>query len=314
MSHRLDLKVGYRCNNHCRFCVQGDKRSRIPDKSTAQIMAVLETRRPDNDEVVFTGGEVTLRKDFFALVRCARSLGYRSICIQTNGRMFAYEEFCKKAIESGANSFGLALHGSTSEIHDGLTRAPGSFEQTVQGIRNLVKLGQRPSTNTVITRYNYADLPALARLLCSLRLRQFQFAFIHINQLIKADPRLVSEIVPRKSVVEPYVKEGLQTGIDHGIRVMVEAIPYCCMSGYEEYLSDKYIPEASVQEEIFIEDFNRHRREKGKLKGPCCSACRYDAACEGPWREYPELFGWEEFKPVAKDERAGRKARVCVQQ
>ena len=34
MSKRVDVKVGFSCNNYCKFCVQGDKRDRFEDKST----------------------------------------------------------------------------------------------------------------------------------------------------------------------------------------------------------------------------------------------------------------------------------------
>ena len=29
-----------------------------------------------------------------------------------------------------------------------------------------------------------------------------------------------------------------------------------------------------------------------------CHGCRYERECEGPWREYPEHFGWGEFVAV----------------
>ncbi len=298
MGHRLDLKVGSRCNNHCRFCVQEDIRGVYPEKSTEEIRQILEKRRKNNDEVVFTGGEVTIRKDFFSLVRYARTMGYNCIMIQSNGRMFAYEEFCKKSIEAGANCFGLALHGSTKAVHDKLTRAPGSFDQTVQGIRNLKKLNQLVLMNTVISKPNYKDLPKIAKLFSSLGVEQFQFAFIHINQKIRNSPERIEKIVPRKSAVEKYLKQGLQIGIDNNIRVMVEAVPYCFMRGYEKYLSDRFIPETSIEGVIVVDDFDKMRREQGKIKGLKCIDCAYYKVCEGPWREYPEIFGWKEFKPV----------------
>jgi len=300
MTHRIDIKGGYRCNNHCLFCVQGDKRDRYGDKATDEIKAILGKRRPDNDEVVFTGGEVTIREDFFELVRCARDLGYETIQIQSNGRMFAYREFCEKAIAAGANNFGLALHGSRKDIHDTLTRAPGSFDQTVRGIRTLRALNQVVVTNSVITKINYTDLPRLAHLLVSLGVVQYQFAFIHINPLIKDSPELVEKLIPRKSDVKAYVQKGLQVGIDKGIRVMVEAFPCCFLDGYAAYSSERFIPPTSIEEVTVVEDFAKARKEEGKMKGPCCKRCRYDAACEGPWKEYPQIFGWREFKPVGK--------------
>ena len=35
-----------------------------------------------------------------------------------------------------------------------------------------------------------------------------------------------------------------------------------------------------------------------KKKFPQCSSCRFDPICEGPWNEYAEAYGGDEFSPV----------------
>ena len=45
MSDRIDLKVGFRCNNYCHFCVQGDKRERLPAKEEGELLKSLEEGR-----------------------------------------------------------------------------------------------------------------------------------------------------------------------------------------------------------------------------------------------------------------------------
>lgn len=297
---RVDLKVGFSCNNHCKFCVQGNKRETHKDKSISEIKKILKECRSDYDQVVFTGGEVTIRNDFPEIVQYANNLDFKVIQIQTNGRRFAYMDYCKELVSKGANEFAIALHGSKPEIHDGLTRAKGSFKQTTQGMRNLVSLNQRILTNTVITKQNYKDLPNLADLFIDIGVGQFQFAFIHINQIIKNDPDLIEEIIPRKSNVMPYVKKGLDKGIEAGMRVMTEAIPFCFMEGYEEHIAENnYIPEGTVYDgDLHIEDYGKYRKNEGKKKAEKCKECKYYKVCEGPWKEYPDIFGWDEFKPV----------------
>jgi len=300
---RVDLKVGFQCNNACRFCVQGDKRKKCPNKSTKEIKKILKEESLDHQGVVFTGGEPTIRKDLVDWVRYAKKTGYKTIQIQSNGRLFSYKNFCEELIDAGANEFSPALHGSKAEIHDWLTRVPGSFEQTTEGIRNLKSLNQYVLTNSVITKKNYKDLPQLARLLIDLKVNQFQFAFIHINQIIINNKKLVNQIIPRHSKVEPYVKKGLQIGIDAGVKVMTEAIPYCFMEGYEKYVAETQIPDTSVfDNDIELDDYTFYRKNKGKSKGPNCKKCKYNKICEGPWKEYPEIFGWEEFRPVLKND------------
>jgi len=296
---RLDLKVGFQCNNRCLFCIQGDKRYSCPNKSDKEVKKILERMKNDHEGIVFTGGEPTVRSELIGWVKYAKKLGYKSIQIQTNGRMLSYINYCKALIKAGANEFSPALHGSNAKIHDSLTQMPGSFEQTVQCIKNLRELGQYILTNSVVTKMNYKDLPNLAQLLVNLKVDQFQFAFMHINQIITHDKDLINKIVPRYKEAVPYIKKGIDIGVKAGIKVMVEAVPYCFMKGYEKYVSEQYIPFTSViDDNVELADYGFYRKTKGKTKGPQCKECKYDRICEGPWREYPQIFGWDEFRPI----------------
>lgn len=298
---RLDVKVGFQCNNKCVFCIQGDKRFHFPDRTYDEVIGFLEQGKKENrDSVVFTGGEPTFRpKLLLEWVKYAKKLGYEYIQIQTNGRMLSYYDYCKSLIEAGANEFSPAVHGSNADIHDKLTGAPGSFDQVTQGIRNLRKLGQYIMSNSVVTKTNYQDLPNLARLLIDLGVDQFQFAFIHINPIIAASNDKIMEIVPNVHEAMPYIKQGLDIGRRAGVRCMTEAVPYCLMRGYEDFIAERIIPEAHVFDaEADIADYSNYRRNEGKSKGPKCLECTMNETCEGPWREYPDIFGWDDFKPI----------------
>ncbi len=299
---RVDIKLNFSCNNRCVFCVQGERRKTEKQKTTQEAKDILKEAVKTRSEVVFTGGEVTTREDLPELVFYARKIGFKDVQIQTNGRRFFYMDYCKKLVDAGATYFGLALHGPTAEIHDSLTMAKGSFVQTTTGIRNLKKLRQKVIMNCVITKKGYPYFPALADLLINLKVDQYQFAYIHINNIIKDDRELIEKIVPRKSDIMPYIKEGLQKGIDKGVAVMTEAIPFCFMEGYEKYIAEYgKIPDSDCydgEQEIF--EYQNYRKNDGKAKGPNCKKCKYFKVCEGPWKEYPEIFGWDEFIPVIK--------------
>ncbi len=300
---RVDVKIGFSCNNRCIFCIQGDKRFKEPDLPYEEIKRRLTKGRRDGaNSVVFTGGEPTFRpKLLLNVVRDAKELGYDFIQIQSNGRMFSYLKYCQELIDAGANEFSPALHASLANIHDKLTRAPGSWRQTVTGIENLRELEQYVMTNSVVVKDNFKDIPNLARLLVKLGVNQFQFAFIHINEIIASDEKLIKEVVPKMSEAAPYIKEGVRVGIDSGVKVMTEAVPYCFMQGYEKYIAENIMPEAHVFDgKLEIKDYTKYRWDKGKSRGPDCKDCIYFGVCEGPWREYPEIFGWDEFIPIKK--------------
>lgn len=303
MTNRVDLKVGFRCNNFCKFCVQGGKREKLPSKPLSELKASLEQGRSSGaGGVVITGGEPTLHKNILEIVSLAKSLGFETIQVQSNGRSFCYEKFCRSLIEAGVTEFGPSLHGSRPEIHDFLTGSPRSFLQTVAGIRNLKRMGARVLTNTVITKVNYRDLPEIARLLVSLGVDQYQFAFMHVSGRAAENREW---LVARKTLIEPWVKQGLEVGIRAARTVMTEAIPYCFMKGYEACVAERMIPSTIIFDaETVIPDYTRTRRTEGKAKGPSCPSCAYFESCEGPWKEYPEMFGWEEFGPIPRQGEA----------
>lgn len=299
ISRRIDIKVGFQCNNHCKFCVQGGKREKFPEKRPlAEIKDNLQKNVNWAEGIVFTGGEPTLRlEELVEMARYGKKLGYKVIQVQTNGRLFAYLDFCKALIKAGVTEFSPALHGHNAKIHDFLTSSKGSFKETVQGIRNLKALGQYVLTNTVITTRNYKFLPEIALLLVGLDVDQFQFAFPHIAGTAEKNK---DWLIPDVSRIMKYVKRGLDIGIKAGKRVMTEAIPYCLMpSGYERYIAEQVMPNAIIYDaDLEISDYAKYRKEEAKAKRGACRQCRYDSVCEGPWKEYPVLKGWSEFRPV----------------
>lgn len=296
MTEKIDLKIGFFCNNHCKFCVQGEKRNLYGNRETEELKKLIWQSANEGETIVFTGGEPTLHQGFLELIIEAKKAGFKNIQVQSNGRMFAYRKFCEQTIAAGATEFSPALHGHKAEIHDFLTSSPGSFDQTIQGIKNLKALNQRVLTNTVITKRNYKFLPQIAKLFVDLDVDQFQFAFPHITGSMAENKKWLT---PQKSQVIGYIKKGLDIGIRAGKRVMTEAIPLCFMKGYEEYIAEKIIPDSKVFDAVgIIEDYTAYRKNEGKKKGPECPKCKYFQVCEGPWREYPEIFGWSEFKPV----------------
>lgn len=293
---RIDVKTGFSCNNRCTFCVQGDKRFEYGDKSTEAVKAILEEGVRGADAVVFTGGEVTIRKDLPELVAHARQLGFRTIQLQTNGRMLSSMKFLRRLVEAGITEVSPAIHGPTAPVHDRQTQVPGSFRQTVKGVLNARQLGLPVIMNSVITQQNVALLPDTARLFVSLGVAQFQFAFVHALGTAGRD---IAQVMPRFSDAQWPMLRAMAIGRKAGIPCMVEAVPLCFLPGYEAYAAEWIIPRTKIFDATWVvEDYTALRTDEGKCKGSVCRGCAYERTCEGPWREYPEHYGWDEFVPV----------------
>lgn len=299
-SKRADVKVGFACNNRCLFCAQGHKREGCAHVPFDELVERMKKGRETSDELVLTGGEPSIHPEIVRLVGVAKELGYRQIQVQTNGRRLAYASFVDALVEAGATEFSPALHGPTADVHDALTRAPGSFRQTVAGIRHLRARNLPIVTNSVVVRGNVPHLGALVELLGRLGVGQAQLAFVHP---VGTAYELFEQVVPRLPDVVAPIRTSRRIAARYGMRLVTEAVPLCFLPGMQELAVEDQIPDTTV---IDLDgqpfDYSTWRPAEGKAHGPPCERCKLRFRCEGPWREYPEKYGWEEFRPVEPEE------------
>jgi MoaA/NifB/PqqE/SkfB family radical SAM enzyme len=296
---RSDVKVGFACNNHCVFCAQGEKRAKCGAIPLEELVRRLDEVRGDRRVrrgLVLTGGEPMLHKNILGLVRAAKALGYDPIQLQTNGRLLSYRKAIDAVVAAGVNELSPSLHGSTAEIHDALTCAHGSFQQSRDGIANAVATGFPVVTNSVVVKENVHDLPALVALLADLGVRHAQLAFVHpVGTALEK----FHDVVPRLPDVSRAVARASEIAAARGVQLVTEAMPLCFLRGMEHLAVEERIPDTTVVElDGEIGAYSQWRTAEGKSHGPPCETCSARSRCEGPWREYPDAFGWSEFRPL----------------
>jgi MoaA/NifB/PqqE/SkfB family radical SAM enzyme len=295
------IKICNQCNNLCRFCIQGKRRYNLfseniikhtpLNKSEKEIKEILKKEKMSYNNLSFTGGEPTIDKNLIDYIKYAKKLNYKKIYIQTNGRILAYEKYCLELINAGANFFNILLLGSNSEIHDYLTQSPDSFNQTIKGIKNLIKLNQEFLINVVITKKNYKDIPDMIKKAINLKIKNITFIFMKINNESDRNESKMINIIPRYYQVKKYLKDALVIGTKNGIEIKIQDVPYCILNNYEKYLiNDNY--------EEKLTSFDTSTTFKKKNKSLNCKKCVYFELCEGPYKDYTEIFGWKEFKPI----------------
>ncbi|MBI5296409.1 MAG: radical SAM protein [Chloroflexi bacterium] len=103
--------------------------------------------------VKLTGGEPLMNPQIRDIISLIDDAGL-SIMIETNGILVdvLMAEFLKS--KSRVDFISISLDGSNAETHDGLRSVPGSFDQAVRGIKNLVEVGFRPQVICTLHRGN----------------------------------------------------------------------------------------------------------------------------------------------------------------
>ncbi len=310
MSERVDLLVGHTCNNRCIHCFMEDTRKelitkKLPlDKTFSQLKRAIKEYSEDGYEsITFTGGEATIRPDFLELAQCVKDYKMR-VSIQSNGRTFSDKKFTEKIMQIDSDmSVTIPIHSTKEEVHDKITRVNGSFRQTITGIKNLVDAGcKNVNVKTVLNKFNYKDVVNIAKLAKEIGAKQYNISAPQMNgnHLINWKDMVVSHT---ESV--PYIKKAIDYAIEFGLEIKYDAIPFCFMEGHEKYNSDnetsiitsiegdKSIRETETKESILF-DLEVGRRTKVNI----CKQCKYFNVCMGVWKEYPDIFGISEFKPV----------------
>ena len=197
------VRSGLGCNNACRFCCQADDRGVLPDRESSEVLAEVRALQA-GCTVVFSGGEITLRRELAEWVEAAKAAGAKTVIVQTNGRMLSYRKLTRRLVRAGVDIFAVALHGHKAELHDWLTRGEGSFEQALVGIRNVQSCGAVVYVNTVITRSNFRHLPDMAKLLPSWGAAGVRFVWPRGEGAAVAE---APALLPHPDMVAPYLEQ-----------------------------------------------------------------------------------------------------------
>jgi radical SAM protein with 4Fe4S-binding SPASM domain len=103
--------------------------------------------------IVFTGGEPTLRHDLPDLVAHAEANG-QITGINTNARRLSDKRFVQKLINAGLDHVQITVESHDPEIHDHMVGKKGAWQQTIQGLRNLLDSPLYVMTNTTMLQTN----------------------------------------------------------------------------------------------------------------------------------------------------------------
>ena len=320
---RVHISIGAVCNNNCIFCMEEDREGRYVNNSAMtpdRVRWVLEKHR-GSEEVCFTSGEPTTRPELPEFVKWAKGLGYRRISMMTNGRRIGHLPYAAALAKRGMNRFYVSIHGHTQKLHEGLTRTPDSFEQTVAGLDSVARLkphGVELHTSTVLTKRNLPHLLDIYRFLRSHGVDQVVFNVMQANG--RADTHF-EQIFPTYTETASRFRDFVAEAGEERPSAFLVDIPLCTTEGIPDFnrgYVEKYRHfdlETQVDLPVRERDLDARRGEgagRGLLlvtrsdlddaeraKRSECRRCKYDSQCEGVWKNYLKRNGWDEFEPVS---------------
>ncbi len=161
-----------RCNLSCRHCVVDSARSGKGELSLAECQRLIEEMAGFGvRQVILSGGEPTLRRDFLDICNYAAESGL-FLQIATNATLITRDSAASLGNLKAAAQ--VSLDGSHPGLHDAFRGVSGSWRRTVRGIGYLRAAGVPVTLAAVATTANIADIPAIYRLAFDLGVSTFR--------------------------------------------------------------------------------------------------------------------------------------------
>ncbi len=292
LSVQLDLT--YRCNERCIHCyLDHDDHGEM---TTAEIKDLLDQMA---DAGVFylniSGGEILMRRDFFEILEHARA---RTFCIKlkTNGVLIREKE-AERLRALGVESVQISIYSHRPEVHDAITKMPGSFRKSIEAVRLLRKQGLRVTMANVLMTQNAQDYLGVSALAAEL---DAKFTIDPtITPMMDGDRSILSLNVANDTLEEVFRTEALVGNVEEFCApprgVDEEALDmFPCSAGHTAcYVSpygDVYpcvqfpLPTGNVRRTKFL-DIWRDSPQFKEVRSitlrdmPSCSQCTHGATC-----------------------------------
>lgn len=137
--NNLQIELTDACNERCIHCYMPEALKRRSEEMSREMLEDLlrQYRAMNGLKVVFSGGEIFLRKDLWEILELCRDLGL-FVLLQTN-MLILTDAMLEQLRALRVFNIQVSLYSTDPEIHDAITTVKGSCRRTMANIERLVR-------------------------------------------------------------------------------------------------------------------------------------------------------------------------------
>lgn len=280
-----EIRINLDCNQDCLFCnTDSNAENVILEKN--EILELIDNHAAEGvNYLVLSGKEPTLDKNLIDYIKYAKKRGFVKIELQTNAVICSKKDYAKRLKTAGLTDAFVSLHAADEELSSKMTKAPCTFNLTLEGIKNLKDESINITTNIVVNSLNYTYIKSIVKFIHQ-NINPTSIIFSIVAPVVKAWEN--KEIIPEYSNIIPHLKEAFQYCKKQKINFRIPSrcgIPICFAHEYKEHHDE-------------FTDSQRFSDKSDKIKNESCRECKYDDSCTGIWKNYAELYGTKELNPI----------------
>lgn len=187
----LDLEISNPCNERCIHCYRTCEQTKQGFLSLNDIHKIFEdikTIREERINVLLTGGEALLNKDWRKIMGYSMEQKAR-VSLFTNGSLMSEDDVEFLSRFNGNPNFKevqISLYSLKSEIHDAITGLKGSCEKSLKAIDELNSAGVKVFVSCPVMKQNLPTIADLMRHMDNAGINSCADLFIFSNSDYKA--------------------------------------------------------------------------------------------------------------------------------
>lgn len=243
--------VTAKCNSNCIMCPSPEAaRKNGQHTNIADLIEIARHIPSYTAHLTITGGEPFLvGKSIFPFVSFLRDkFDHTEFLFLTNGRVFSIPSYIELLKENAPNNsiFAIPIHASFPDLHDHITRAPGSFVQTLNGIKNLLGARFRVELRIVVSRLNVANFSKIAELIVA-EIPDVEYVSVIGMEMTGNAHREREQLWIPYTEVASKISDGIMHLIQNGINVKLYNFPLCTVQPKYRPLCEKSISSEKVR-------------------------------------------------------------------
>jgi MoaA/NifB/PqqE/SkfB family radical SAM enzyme len=292
MQERRVLRINFHCNQACDFCFVSRQ---LPAPEEELIERELREAAEHGAQLALSGGEPTINPRLVHYVARARELGIAHLELQTNAVKMSDPPYAAALAAAGLQVAFVSLHGTTPATSDRVTSAPGTFDKTVEGMRNLLREGVMVRANFVVCGYNFREFPLLPDFV-DRELRSVPGARVDINFSFVAP----SSNVPRDAALVPRFSEiawALEAALERSEALGITMVGFDSQCGVPPCFLPRRVRDTAFTLDLPAAEIEAF--EGSFRKGEGCGGCSFARRCYGVRAGYAEMYGTSELQALA---------------
>lgn len=153
MLREIDFLITNECDNYCKFCSFNSGKKFKNELTTDEVFDIIDQAEELKvEDIHFTGGEPTLRKDLLTILEYAKNNFSGGVRLISNGNSLSYD-YLVALKNQGLESIMISIDGD-EETHDYLRSHKGSYANVIKATKTAIELSFTTRLSLVANKLN----------------------------------------------------------------------------------------------------------------------------------------------------------------